>query len=46
MTDIVIAVEPIFRMKIPQWALTELSVSPMDIGDFISNTLGGFRIDP
>ncbi len=28
--DIVRALEPIFRLKIPQWALTELSVTPMD----------------
>ncbi len=40
MTDIVLVLEPIFRMKIPQWALTELFVTPMDIVDFICDTLG------
>ncbi len=40
MTDIVLVLEQIFRMKIPQWALTELFVTPMDLVDFICDTLG------
>ncbi len=32
--------QQIFRMKIPQWALTELFVTPMDIVDFICDKLG------
>ncbi len=32
---IVRALEPIFRMKIPQWALAELSVTPMDTVDLL-----------
>ncbi len=42
MTDIVLVLEQIFRMKIPQWALTELFVTPMDIVDFICDKLGAF----
>ncbi len=45
MTDIVLVLEQIFRLKIPQWALTELFVTPMDIVDFICDKLGVFWID-
>ncbi len=40
MTDIVLALEQICRVKIPQWALTKLFVTPMDIVDFICDKLG------
>ncbi len=40
MTDIVLVLEQIFRLKIPQWAFTELFVTPMDIVDFIFETIG------
>ncbi len=40
MTGIVLVLEPIFRMKIPQWALTELFVTPMDIVEFICDKKG------
>ncbi len=42
MTEIVVVLEQIFRMKIPQWALTELFVTPMDIVNFIYDKLGVF----
>ncbi len=42
MTDIFLVLEPVFRTKIPQWALTELFVTPMDIVDFICDKLGAF----
>ncbi len=46
MTDIVLVLQPIFQIEIPQWALTELFVTPMDIVDFIGDKLGVFWIDP
>ncbi len=42
MTDIVLALEPLFRMAIPQWALTDLFITLKDIIDFICDEVGVF----